>query len=172
MANKCAGSKCTSGVASNEKKQIAKFHFPLKNAELKKQWIYFLNRRDWIATKPSVLCELHFQEKYLWWGEKCALQWLMNPAPTVCPQKPLSKPFLLPTQQTICSLPRKRSFPDELPTMQQHDIVRTFQDLNESIAPAGFHFKESDNCVLYLHLVFDDKTIFPKILESIQVDDG
>ena len=55
--------------ASNEKKQIAKFHFPLKNVELNKQWIRFVNRRDWLARKHSVLCKLHFEEKYLRRGE-------------------------------------------------------------------------------------------------------
>ena len=34
MANKCAALKFTSGYASNQKKQIAKFDFPLKNVEL------------------------------------------------------------------------------------------------------------------------------------------
>ena len=62
MVNKCAAPKCTSGYASNEKKQMAKFHFPLKNAESKKQRNRFVSRRDWIATKHSVLCELHFEE--------------------------------------------------------------------------------------------------------------
>ena len=62
--------KCASGYASNEKKQIPKFHFPLKNAELKRQWIRFLNRKDWLAMKHLVLCELHFEEKYLQQSEK------------------------------------------------------------------------------------------------------
>ena len=65
---------------------------------------------------------------------------------------------MLPTQQTTRSLPR-------------NIIIRTFQDLNESIAPAGFQFKELDNCVLCFHVVFDDGTKFLKILESIKVDD-
>ena len=56
-------------------------------------------------------------------------------------------------------------------TSQQHDTIRTFQNLNESIASAGFQFKELNNCELYFHLVFDDETKFPKILESIKVDD-
>ena len=51
MVNKCTAPKCPSGYASNEKKQIAKFHFPQKNAELNKQWIRFVNISDWIATK-------------------------------------------------------------------------------------------------------------------------
>ena len=123
MLNKCAAPKCTSGYASNEKKQIAKFHFPLKNAGLKKQWIRFVNRRDRLATKHLVLCELHFEEKYLLRGERCTLQWSINPVLslhypviTVYPQKLLSKPSSLTSQQTTRSLPRKRSFPDELPT--------------------------------------------------------
>ena len=61
--------------------------------------------------------------------------------PTVYPQNLSSNPSSLPIQQTTRSLPRKRSFPDELSTFQQRDALRTFQDLNESIAPAGFQFK-------------------------------
>ena len=59
-----------------------------------------------------------------------------------------------------------QSFPDELSTFQQRDIIRTFQELNQSNAPAGFQFKELDK--LYY---MDDGTKFPKILESIKVDD-
>ena len=75
-----------------------------------------------------MLCELHFEEKHLQRDEKCTLQWSMNPVPIVYPQKLLSKPFSLPTQQTIRSLSRKRSFPDEFSTFQQRDIITTFQD--------------------------------------------
>ena len=35
MFNKSAAPKCTSGYAINEKKQIAKFHFPLKKRGFK-----------------------------------------------------------------------------------------------------------------------------------------
>ena len=96
-----------------------------------------------------------------------SLQWSMNPVPTVYPQNLLSNPSSLPIQQTTSSLPRKRSFPDELSTFQQRDVIRTFQDLNESIAPAGFQFKELDNCIIYPFSV--DGTTFPKILEYIKV---
>ena len=93
----------------------------------------------------------------------------MNPIPAVSPQNLSSNPLSLPKQQTTSSLPRKRSFPDELSTFQQRDVIRTFQDLNESIAPAGFQFKELDNCIMYLFGF--DGTKFSKILESIKVDD-
>ena len=93
----------------------------------------------------------------------------MNPVPSVYPQNLLSSPSSLQIQQTTCSLLRKVSFPDELPIFQQRDIVRTFQDLNESIAPAGFQFKELDNCIIYPFSF--DGTKFLKILESIKLDD-
>ena len=48
-----------------------KIHFSFKNAELKKQWIRFDKRKDCLATKHLVLCELHFEKKYLRSGEKC-----------------------------------------------------------------------------------------------------
>ena len=66
MVNKFPAPKCSSGYASNEKKPSAKFHFPQKNAELKKQWIRFVNKKDWLATKNLMLRELYFEEKYLW----------------------------------------------------------------------------------------------------------
>ena len=65
MVHKYAAPKCISGYASNEKKQIANFHFSLKNAELNKQWICFVNIKDRLAMKHSVLCELPFEKKYL-----------------------------------------------------------------------------------------------------------
>ena len=55
-------------------------------------------------------------------------EWSMYPVPIIYHQEFLSKPFLLPTQQTTCRLPRKRSFPHELSTFKQHDIIRTIQD--------------------------------------------
>ena len=54
-------------------------------------------------------------------------------------------------------------------TFQQRDTIRIFQDLNESIAPEGFQFKELDNCIIYLFSL--DGTKFLKILESIKLDD-
>ena len=86
----------------------------------------------------------------------------MNPVPTVYPQKLLSKPSSLPTHQTTRGLPRKKSFSGELLTFQKSDIKRIFQDLNLSIAPAGFQFKELHNCVLYIHLVFEMRPNFRK----------
>ena len=57
MVNKFPSPKCTSGYVSNEKKPSAKVNFPLKNVELNKRWIRFVNKRDWLAMKRSMLCE-------------------------------------------------------------------------------------------------------------------
>ena len=75
----------------------------------------------------------------------------------------------LPTQQTACSVPRKRILPRWIINIPKRDIIRSFQDLNESIAPVGFQFKELDNCFIYPASF--DGTKFPKILESIKVGD-
>ena len=56
-------------------------------------------------------------------------------------------------------------------TFQQCGTIRTFQGLNESIASTGFQFKDLGYWVSYFHLVFVDETKFPKLLESINVDD-
>ena len=44
MVNKCAASKYTSSYASNEKKQIGKFHFSLKNQEFISSGLTFQQR--------------------------------------------------------------------------------------------------------------------------------
>ena len=59
MFNKFAAPKCTSGYASNEKEPCAKFYFPEKNVGSNKQWIRFVSKIDWLATKRSMLCELY-----------------------------------------------------------------------------------------------------------------
>ena len=63
MVNKCAAPKCQRGYTSFTGK-LPSFHFHLKNEELNKKWIRFVNRSDWLPTKHSVLCELHFAGIY------------------------------------------------------------------------------------------------------------
>ena len=63
MVNKCTVSKCQTCCTSSTGK-LSSFRFPLKNEELNKKWIRFVNRSDWVPTKHSVLCELHFEDIY------------------------------------------------------------------------------------------------------------
>ena len=52
----------------------AKFHLLLENAELNKDWIRFVNKKAWVATNRSMLCELYFEDKYLRQCEICTLK--------------------------------------------------------------------------------------------------
>ena len=55
MVHKCAAPSCRSGYAKNETKHITKFHFPLKNFELNRLQIRFVDRKYWKPAKHSVL---------------------------------------------------------------------------------------------------------------------
>ena len=63
MVNKCAAPKCQTGYISSTGK-LSSFHFTLKNEELNKKWILFVNRSDWVSTKHSALCKLHFKDVF------------------------------------------------------------------------------------------------------------
>ena len=66
-----------------ERKSISQsFIFPLKDFELNRLWIRYVNQKDWKPRKYSVLCELHFEENYIIQGGKSNLKWWMNPIPT------------------------------------------------------------------------------------------
>ena len=74
MVNKCVAFRCKTGYNSSlEYIKVASFHFPLKNQQLLNYWIRFVNRSDWVPLPNSVLCEKHFNEKYIIRGIKCKL---------------------------------------------------------------------------------------------------
>ena len=82
MANKHAAPSSRPGYVKSETKHITNFLLPWKNFKLNRLGIRFVNRKDWKHTKHSILCELHFEEKYIVRGGKSSLKWLMNPIPT------------------------------------------------------------------------------------------
>ena len=45
MVNKCVAPKCQTGYISSTRK-LSSFNFPLKNEQLNKKWIHFVNRSD------------------------------------------------------------------------------------------------------------------------------
>ena len=66
MVDKCAALKC-SGYAISEKKQSAKFHFPLKSVELKKQWfVLLIEEIDW---QRNTQCCVNYILKTNMYGE-------------------------------------------------------------------------------------------------------
>ena len=142
------------------------------NFELNRLWIRFVNRKDWKPTKHSVLCELHFEEKYIVRGGKSNLKWSMNPIPTKHSKELLKMPSsLLPTSKTTRKPPRERLISnDQMDTFCERDTITSLVGLYETTAPDGFQFKKSNDHALFYNLVFDEETKFPKILESIKVD--
>ena len=53
-------------------KKASFLHFH-EDQELKRKWIYFVNRKDWLPTAHSVICMDHFEEKFVKRGKKCQL---------------------------------------------------------------------------------------------------
>ena len=55
-------------------------------------------------------------------------------------------------------------------SVRERDTITSLANLNETAAPDGLQFKKSNDHALFYNLVFDKKTKFPKIQESIKVD--
>ena len=88
MVNKCALDYCRTGKDSisddKEKQKISTFHFPLDDPEICSLWKYFVGKINWNPTKYSVLCEKHFDTKYIKHGNKRNhLNYNMRPVPTI-----------------------------------------------------------------------------------------
>lgn len=172
MVNKCAAPKCNTGYSTNHQdKKISSFHFPLANENLNKKWTHFVNRADWTPSKNSVLCELHFEDRYLLKGKRTTLIWCLEPVPTIHSKGLESIPSVLPTTSTSRKPPLKRVFQDDqLDEFKSRDSINSINDLHQYNSPPGFEFQHFDNSVVFYRLKFDDVTQFPVVLESIRVD--
>ena len=82
MGYKCCILQCKTNYATTgEKGNCAEFP---KDEELKQQWIRFVKRKDWVCTKYSRLCLLHFDERYIKVGKSNRyLNRKLNPVPTI-----------------------------------------------------------------------------------------
>ena len=67
MVNKCAVEGCNSGYLMGETK--SSFYFP-EEGDLRKRWVYFVNRVDWLPSKHSVMCIEHFEPRFIKRGKK------------------------------------------------------------------------------------------------------
>ena len=138
MVNKCAAHKCQKGYTSSTEK-LSSFHFPLKNEELCKKWIRFVNKSDWVPRKHSVLCELHFKDIYKNKGKRMSLNWSMKPVPKMHSAGLIDTLSVFPTTQTFRQPLRKVIFQeDQLDFFRVHDKINSLDDLNQSHSPPGF----------------------------------
>ena len=170
MVNKCAAHKCQKGYTSSTEK-LSSFHFPLKNEELCKKWIRFVNKSDWVPRKHSVLCELHFKDIYKNKGKRMSLNWSMKPVPTIHSAELIDTPSVLPTTQTSREPAWKRTFrEDQLESFRINDKINSLDDLNQSHSPPWFEFRQFEGFVIFYRLKFDNVLQFRTTLESIRID--
>ena len=173
MVNKCVAYGCKTGYLSTRKdnQNVVSFRFPLDKLELLEQWTRFVNRRDWKPTSNSVLCANHFEEKYIIRGKRNKLKWDLNPIPSINSAETLKRPSTLPTPVSKRNPPKKRIIQDDqLSSFRENDIIEDFDILSEKHSPNGFLFQKTEQSVIFYHLVYDEKTEFPHILETIKID--
>ena len=173
MVNTCVAVGCDSGYLSKKSDaKICMFHFPLKKPELLVHWERFVNRREWKPTENSVLCDKHFDEKYIKrFSKKCHLNWKMNPVPTIHSEELLQQSSCLPAPINIRKPPTKRVLQeDELQSFCDKDLLENFDVLNVQHSPEGFKCHKSEEAIVFYNLVFDEETQFPNILETIKVN--
>ena len=106
-------------------RKLSSFYFPLKNKELNKKLICFVNRNDWVPTKHSVLSELHFEDIYKNKGKRMSLNSPMKPVSTIDSAKLINTPSVLPKTETFRLPPRKMVFQKD-----QLDSFRIFDKIN------------------------------------------
>ena len=85
MVNKCALEYCRTGKdqsTGDTKKSV--FKFPLEDTEICEKWTYFVGKKDWRPSKYSVICEDHFDQRYIKVGEeRNKLNFKLRPVPTI-----------------------------------------------------------------------------------------
>ena len=156
MVNKCVAHGCKTGYDSektsgndqngedgennDDNGNIATFHFPNKEKfpELRAKWVRWVNRKDFSeATDSSVLCEKHFEEKFMSRKKRCRLKRKMNPIPTIYSTESLKRPSCLPTPSPPPrKIPKLRGvYEDEMNEFNRLDMIHDFETLGEEHAP-------------------------------------
>ena len=126
---------------------------------------------DWIPTKHSVLCELHFEDIYRNKGKRMSLSWSMKPVSTIHSSELINTPYVLPTTQTFRQPPTKKIFQeDQLDSFRIHGKIKSLGGLNQSHSSPGFEFRQFEGRVIFYRLKLDNIWQFPTILESIRID--
>ena len=69
MPYKCCVVSCRSNY-DVDKEAVFSFPDELKENDLRRRWIRFVNRKDWKPTASFFICRRHFEPKYVKKGEK------------------------------------------------------------------------------------------------------
>ena len=152
------------------------FSFP-KGEDIKKRWIKYVNRKDWLPTSSSYICKNHFEPKYFRKGQNNKRYHLvkkLKPAPTIfnpcyVTQSSSSSKLISPVSIRRKS-PRKRIFQEEqYETFLADDSIKKLSDINENLAPPGYSFQQRDDHVKFFKLV-DNEMLLPEVTECIRTD--
>ena len=168
MVNKCVVTNCFTGHLKGPKKTC--FSFP-DDADLRKRWIYFVNRKDWKPSKHSVICIDHFEEKYVKVGkQRCKLLWSLLPVPTIQVDTE-SSASLLRVPMAPRPPPTVRYFGrNDMPGFLLEDRIKDLDSLTEKDCPPGFSFRRQGGAIQFFNLVFDESSGIPAMHECISVD--
>ena len=125
------------------------FCFP-EDLELRKLWIRFVNRPNWLPGEHHGISKRHFEQKYLVVGEqRITLNRRLKPLPTIYPKdlekELLNKPSLLPTPISSRKPPtsRNNSLPDEIDFFNESTISKALKCLTNCVHHPDFYFKDS-----------------------------
>ena len=136
MVNTCVVAYCTTGYKKRQHKinvipeKFPVFRFPLKNPELNRKWIRFVNRIDWASTRRSGVCSKHFEKKLLKVGKRATLRWELQPVPSIYSDNESIPPSFMPTPKTQRKpLNRVIALPDK---------ISDFSTIGESLCPSGY----------------------------------
>ena len=121
-----------------EKFLVHVFRFSLKNPELNRKWIRFVNRRDWAPTRRSGVCSQHFAEKFLKIGKRASLRWELQPVPSIYSGNESIPPSFMPTLKSQRKpLSRVTALPNQLDDFNDHEKISDFSSIGGSLCPSG-----------------------------------
>ena len=124
-----------------------------ENTDLRKRWIYFVNPKDWIPTKNSVICINHFEDKFIKQGkQRSKLIWELHPVHIIHVQNDMEASPQISTLRTPIiprRSPRKRPLgTDVLQAFRIKDKVTGFDSFTHVHAPVNQSFKRHENTVI------------------------
>ena len=166
MVNKSVRTNCSTSYKTGQKK--ASFHFH-EDQELKRKWIYFVNRKDQLLTLIQSYL-LNFEEKILKRGKNvnsCAVASRSSTYDSRCNPSLLRTPTPFPG-----NIPENGIFDqlDELVLFQAADKIDDIDSISEHNSPENFTFKRLDNSMQLFNLKCSEETGILAVHECISAD--
>ena len=177
LVNTCVGAYCKTGCKKRQHQihaipeKFPVFRFPLKNSELNRKWIRFVNRRDWAPTRRSGICSKHFEKKFLKVGKRATLKWDLQPIPSFCSSNDSIPLSVIPTPKAQRKSPsRVTALPDQLDDFNDHDKISDFSNIGKSLCPSGYKLQFDKSRAVFYKLQNCKTFDIPTVTEAIVTD--